>query len=118
MNKKAKGNNKLSPEELQAKQMPIAELHAAIAAPHPGLDLPMLGHARAVVISCACANTSPLNLARTLDELGIDGNSFQTCVFNGVRDAGYTIQINAIPDSGDTKLIDVVIVIQNAPRTT
>ena len=93
-----------------------AELYAAMAAPHPGPDSPVLGHDRAVVIVCGCANTSPLNLARTLDELGVDGVAFQTCVFGGVRASGYTIEIDEIPDSGDTRLIDVVIVIQNAPR--
>ena len=76
-----------------------------------------LGHAAAVVIVCACANTSPLNLARTLDELGLDGVSFQGCVFNGVRKAGCTIDIDDIPDSSDTTLIQVVNVIQDAPRS-
>ncbi len=75
-----------------------------------------LGHAAAVVIVCACANTSPLNLARSLQELGVDGVSFQGCVFNGVRRAGCTIDIDDIPDAPDTTLIQVVNVIQNAPR--
>jgi hypothetical protein len=75
-----------------------------------------LGHAAAVVIVCACANTSPLNLARTLAELGVDGVSFQGCVFNGVRRAGFTIDIDDIPDSSDTTLIEVVNIIQDASR--
>lgn len=96
--------------------MSHVELLAPIAAAMPGQDQPVLGHARAVVIVCACANTSPLNLPRTLSELGVDGNSFQTCVLSGVRHAGYTIGIDRIPDSPDTTLFQVVIVIQNAPR--
>lgn len=79
-------------------------------------DQEVLGHAAAVVIVCACANTSPLNLPRTLEELGVDGISFQGCVFNGVRRAGGTIGIDQIPDSPGTRLIAVVNVIQNAPR--
>jgi hypothetical protein len=75
-----------------------------------------LGHAAAVVIECACANTSPLNPPSTLQELGVDGVSFQDCVFNGVRRAGCTIDIDSISDSPDTTLIEVVNVIQNAPR--
>ena len=75
-----------------------------------------LGHAAAVVIVCACANTSPINLTRTLQELGVDGVSFQGCVFNSVRRAGCRIDIDTIPDSPDTRLIDVVNVIQDAPR--
>jgi len=83
-----------------------------------GQDLPFLGHARAVVIVTFCANTSPANLSRTLAELGVDGIPFQFCVFEGVKHAGYYIEIEIIPDSPDTKLIKVVSVIQNAPKAT
>lgn len=78
---------------------------------------PFLGNARAVSIVCSCANTIPANLGRTLTELGVDGPSFQLCVFNRVGAAGYSISLDAIPSSPDTRLIDVVNVIQHAPRT-
>src|SRR4051812_31925066 len=55
-----------------------------------------LGHDRAVVIVCACANTSPLNLSRTLDELGVDGQSFQACVHNSVTSLGYELDLDDI----------------------
>lgn len=81
-----------------------------------GQDLPFLGHDRAVGIVTACAKTSRLNLSRTLSELGVDGISFQQCVFQGINDLGYEIGIDDIPDSPDTALIKVVSAIQNAPR--
>lgn len=78
---------------------------------------PFLGHAAAVTIVCGCANTEPANLGRTLQELGVAGQSFQVCVFNEVTAAGCTITPDAIPDSADTMLIAAVNVIQTAPRT-
>jgi len=80
-------------------------------------DLAFLGHARAVVIVCSCANTTPVNLSNTLQEAGVDGNSFQTCVFSSVIELGYSIRIDDIPDSPDTKLIKVVSIIQNSPKS-
>jgi hypothetical protein len=77
---------------------------------------PFLGHARAVVIVCNCGNTSPVNLPRTLAELGVDGLPFQLCVTRAVRTAGYAIRIDDIPNAPETRLIQVVTVIQNAPR--
>jgi len=84
--KSAQGQSKkLSHKLLFAKQM----THAAVPEPTPA-DLTghdVLGHALAVVIVRACADTSPLNLPRTLAELGVNGNSFQVCVFNRVTKA-------------------------------
>ena len=82
----------------------------------PGGAEPFLGHARAVVIVCNCGNTSPANLPRTLAELGVDGLPFQRCVRGAVRTTGYAIRIDDIPNAPDTRLIQVVTVIQNAPR--
>ena len=91
-------------------------LIAPMGADKAGQDLPFLGHARAVVIVCTCANTSPLNLSRTLAELGVDGLPFQQCVFGSVTSLGYSIRMDDIPDSPDTRLIDVVDVIQSASK--
>jgi hypothetical protein len=84
---------------------------------HPVVGVePFLGHAAAVVIVCNCGNTSPVNLPRTLAELGVDGLPFQQCVNKAVRTAGYAIRIDDIPNAPQTRLIQVVTVIQNAPR--
>lgn len=107
---------KWSATKLAAGSISYDELLAPISSNAPGGDLPVLGHARAVVIVTFCAKTTPANLSRTLAELGVDGISFQKCVFTGVRNAGYQIDIDDIPNSSDTKLIKVVSVIQNAPR--
>jgi hypothetical protein len=79
-------------------------------------DLPFLGHTRAVTIVCGCAGTTGSNLPRSLAQLGVNGISFQKCVFGEVEKAGYDIAIDDIPDSSDTTLIAVVAVIQNAKR--
>src|SRR6266853_372401 len=110
-------SKKLSAKELADKQMSHEHLLSPMSAMDTGQDASTLGHARAVVIVCACANTSPLNLSRTLEELGIDGVSFQNCVFNGVRSAGYSIDLDEIPNAPDTALIDAVIAIQDAPKS-
>ncbi len=86
----------------------IAPMHADVQ------DLPYLGHARAVVIVCTCANTSPLNLSRTLGELGVDGIPFQQCVYGSVTYLNYVIGMDQIPNSPETMLITVADVIQNA----
>jgi len=65
---------------------------------------------------CSCANTIPANLPRTLAELGVDGLPFQECVRRAVRTAGYAIRFDDIPNAPQTRLIQVVTVIQNAPR--
>lgn len=82
-----------------------------------GQDLPFLGHPRAVNTVCICANTSQLNLFRTLSELGVDGIPFQICVFGTVKRLGYSIDVDDIPDAPDSTLISVVNVIQNAPKS-
>ena len=77
---------------------------------------PFLGNARSVVIVCHCAQTSPANLPRTLAQLGVNGIPFQKCVLTGVNQAGYSIDIDDIPNASSNTLLDVVTVIQNAPR--
>jgi hypothetical protein len=108
---------KWSLAELSAGYISHEELLSAVRSDVPGQDLPFLGHARAVVIVTFCAKTSPANLSRTLAELGVDGNSFQTCVFEGIRQAGYEMDVDKIPNRPDTKLIKGVSVIQSAPKT-
>ncbi len=83
-----------------------------------GATQPFLGNARAVVIACTCANTAPGNLGRTLQDLGVHGGPFQLCVFNGVNTAGYSVGMDTIPNATDSRLIDVVNVIQHAPKRT
>jgi hypothetical protein len=73
-----------------------------------------LGYSRAVDIACASANTDHRNLSRTLSELGVEGVSFQGTVFNAIRDAGYTIDYDSIPDAPTSTLLSVVGVIENA----
>jgi hypothetical protein len=107
---------KMSSTELSAKGLSHEELLQPMRSDVSGQDLPFLGHARGVVIVTFCARTSPANLSRTLAELGVDGISFQSCVFEGIRHAGYRMDIDKIPNSPDTKLITVVSVIQNAPK--
>jgi hypothetical protein len=77
---------------------------------------PFLGHVRAVTIVCGCAKTIPANLARTLDELGVNGIPFQQSVRNAVRAAGYTIGADDVPGAACTRLVQVVTIIQNARR--
>jgi hypothetical protein len=105
---------KLSQKSLLSKQMTHAALLQPMHADITGQEV--LGHAAAITIVCACANTSPLNLPRTLSELGVDGPSFQTCVFNGVKNAGFNIDMDDIPDAPTTTLISVVNAIENAPK--
>jgi hypothetical protein len=73
-----------------------------------------LGYTRAVSIVCTSANTDARNLPRTLDELGVEGISFRGTVFNGICHAGYTMDIDSIPDAPTSTLLSVVAVIQNA----
>jgi hypothetical protein len=107
-------SKKLSQSVLLERQTTHATLLAPLHADVTGQDV--LGHAAAITIVCACANTSPLNLPRTLAELGVNGTSFQVCVFNGVTNAGYKIGMDDIPNAPSTTLISVVIAIQNAPK--
>jgi hypothetical protein len=105
---------KLSQSVLLKRQMTHADLLEPLHADVTGHEV--LGHAAAITIVCACANTSPLNLPRTLAELGVNGTSFQACVFNGVTNAGFQIGMDDIPDAPTTTLISAVIAIQNAPK--
>jgi rhodanese-related sulfurtransferase len=94
--------------------MPHEDIVNLMSTGDPDLKPPVLGHAKAIVIVCAAANTSPSNLARSLTQLGVNGIAFQKSVFDGVTKAGYTIKLDDIPNSPDTTLIQVVTVIQNA----
>jgi hypothetical protein len=76
----------------------------------------VLGHARAVVIVCACAGTNRTNLPRTLGQLGVNGVAFQKCVFNAVQAAGFSVALTDIPNSPSTTLILAVSVVENAPK--
>lgn len=76
-----------------------------------------LGHARAVVIVCKCANTIPANLARTLAELGVNGIPFQQSIRTAVKAAGYALGPDEVPGAPGTRLVQVVTVIQNARRS-
>lgn len=89
-------------------------LMAPMSAEAGGQDQSVFGHARAVVTVCNCANTSPANLSHTLSELGVNGLSFQQCVFGTVTSLGFTIKLDDIPDSPSSTLISVVDVITNA----
>jgi len=80
------------------------------------LDIDTLGHANAVTIACACAGTSPLNTASTLQQLGAFGPSFQGCVFQSVDRLGFEINQDTIPDAPDTILGAVIVVIEKASR--
>jgi hypothetical protein len=100
--------------ELRAGALPQAALLGPMNADNQ--PDPFLGHARAVVIVCHCVPTSPSNLPRTLAQLGVNGIDFQKCVFTGVDLAGYSIALDDIPNAQTNTLLDVVAVIQNAPR--
>jgi hypothetical protein len=75
-----------------------------------------LGHAQAVVIVCKCANTVPANLARTLNELAVNGIPFQQAIRTAVKAAGYAIGADDVPGAPGTRLVQVVTIIQNARR--
>jgi hypothetical protein len=110
--KKSSATKRMTVAELKAKTMSHETLLAPMAATAAG---EVLGHARAIVIVCACAGTNPTNLPRTLGQLGVNGVAFQRCVFNGVQTAGFNIALANIPNSPSTTLIQVVAVIENAP---
>jgi len=81
-----------------------------------GQDLPYLGYPRAVVTVTHCANTAPSNLFSTLDQLGLNGLSFQQCVYGSIISLGYSIDVDTIPDAPSSTLNDVIAVIENAPK--
>lgn len=80
------------------------------------LGLDTLGHTAAVTIATHCAGTSPNGLGRTLSSLGVNGTSFQMCVYGSVMHQGYVIDVQEIPDGPDDLLISVVSAIENSPR--
>jgi hypothetical protein len=107
------------PKKAARPQKPTAKLALkAKAVGAPVQDLPFLGNDRAVDIVCACANSTAANLFRTLSQCGVNGNSFQQCVFGEIKSKHYIIGIDLIPDAPSSKLIDVVNVIQNAKRAS
>ena len=113
LKKKSTATKRMTAAELKARAMS----HKALLAPMTATAADeVLGHARAVVIVCACAGTNPTNLPRTLGQLGVNGVAFQKCVFNAVQTAGFSIALTDIPNSPSTTLIVVVSVIENAPR--
>jgi hypothetical protein len=80
------------------------------------LGLETLGHTAAVTIATHCAGTSPNGLGRTLSSLGVNGTSFQMCIYGSVMHQGYDIDVQDIPDGPDDLLISVVTAIENSPR--
>jgi hypothetical protein len=75
-----------------------------------------LGHTAAVTIATHCAGTSPNGLGKTLSSLGVNGTSFQMCVYGSVVHQGYEVDVQDIPDGPDDLLISVVTAIENSPR--
>lgn len=82
-----------------------------IASPE-GIAGDVLGTARAQVIVSGCANSTCWSC--TVGDIGVSPDIFQTCVFNHVTAAGFTISLNQIPASTDTQLVDVITAIQSA----
>jgi hypothetical protein len=80
------------------------------------LDQDTLGHTAAVTIATHCAGTSPNGLGKTLSSLGVNGTSFQMCVYGSMKFQGYAIDVQQIPDGPDDLLISVVTAIENSPR--
>lgn len=84
-----------------------------------GEDLPYLGHKRAVEIVTTCADTSGLNLSRTVAELGVAG--IDDCVFSHLKKSGY-LNCSFDPKFSltdlDNRLISIVAEIQNCAKTS
>ena len=83
-----------------------------IASP-AGMASNVLGTARAQVIVSGCANSTCWTCP--LGDIGVSLDLFQTCVFNHVTAAGFTIELNRIPAQAEIKLSDVVVAIEFAP---
>ena len=94
----------------------LLDLSSHFAAEHvasaQGIAIDVLGTARAQVIASGCASSTCWSC--TLGDIGVSLDLFQTCVFNHVSDAGFTIALNQIPALTDTQLVDVVTAIQSA----
>lgn len=76
------------------------------------VEVDVLGAARARLIVSSCAQSTAWGA--TLGELGLNPLIFRNCVANGVDQAGYVPP--PIPATPSTRLIDVVVAIQGAPR--
>jgi hypothetical protein len=75
-------------------------------------DADVLGGARARLIVSSCAHSTAWGA--TLSDLALNPVIFRNCVAAGVKGAGYVPP--PIPATPDTRLIDVVAVIQTSPR--
>jgi hypothetical protein len=91
----------------------FADKHFAMAAFTAAED-DVLGTAAAREIVSGCANSDCWSC--TLADLKLDSNVFQSCVFEGVKNKGYTIGRDEIPASQSTQLYTVVMAIQGAKR--
>jgi hypothetical protein len=78
-----------------------------------GITDSVLGSARAQAIVSGCARSTCWSC--TLSDAQVSPSVFQTCVFNGVKQAGFTASLDQIPATSDTQLVDVVTAIQSAP---
>jgi hypothetical protein len=107
-----------SPCDSPAPKPALPDTPGAAPAGTPRTSDRFLGHARAVLIVCKCANTVPANLPRTLAELGVNGIPFQQSVRTAVKAAGYAIGADDVPGAPGTRLVQVVTIIQNARRNT
>jgi hypothetical protein len=75
---------------------------------------PFLGGVRASAIVLSCANTVAGDLERTVEQLDLECDYFSRRVRSEVQAAGYVPA--AISCTANTRLIDVVTMIQNAPK--
>ena len=96
------------PKQLLAKLVEATEQFAGA----PTLAADVLGAARARLIVSQCAQSTAWG--STVGELGLNPLLFRNCVASGVDQAGF--QPPNFPVGTDTRLIDVVIAIQGAPR--
>ncbi|HEY0794527.1 MAG TPA: hypothetical protein VGD64_01990 [Acidisarcina sp.] len=77
-------------------------------------DDDVLGTSAARQIVQKCANSDCWDC--TLGDLKLDSNTFQSCVFQGIEDAGYFEERTNIPATQSTQLYTVVMAIQNAKK--
>jgi hypothetical protein len=124
---KQKATSELGPNELRIRFdhpdqiLPmLLELAQQLSEPHSSLlplttiaaDVDVLGATRARLIVSSCAQSTAWTA--TLAELGLNPLIFRNCVANGVDNAGFVPP--PIPATPNTRLVDVVIAIQGAPR--
>jgi hypothetical protein len=77
-------------------------------------DEDVLGTAAARQIVGKCANSDCWDC--TLGDLKLDSDTFQSCVFQGIEDAGYFKERTDIPATQSTQLYTVVMAIQDAKK--